>query len=173
MKDLFRPKTDPWDMVTNEQLAFVKLMIEDEEFRTYVRIMLDRNLLDAIKFDPHELGAVIRTIREMDDVTYKGVRETVIPSFSDEISQLIVGAVLDECESGDLGNMSVWKNRFKVVLDDIADENYDDHSTWVQRVSSVTPLQDKGCQICTRKGVKSDTHKINLETKAPEGWEDD
>lgn len=92
------PKMDPWGMVTNEQLAFVKLMVEDCEF-LYHTMSIDQNL-----FSPPELRKIVRTIKDLvdarEDVTYDRLVEVMQPEGeldeSQEISWMITTALIDE-----------------------------------------------------------------------------
>ena len=136
-KDFFLPKTNPWSMVTNDQLAFVKFMVEDEEFLYYYAKSIDQNL-----FSPPELRKIVRAIKDLadakEDVTYDRLIEMMQPEGeldeSQEISWMITTALIDEMKGDDClerSNPVKLKEFFIKKLDAVADEKYDDSSAWV------------------------------------------
>ena len=113
------PKTDPWGMVTNEQLAFVKFMVEDRNF-----LFRTVNLIDQNMFSPNEMKDIVRTIKDLclrnEDITYDNIKVRMKPRYEDgdeskEISWMIIEAMLEEMSGDDClegRNITKYKDLF-------------------------------------------------------------
>ncbi len=119
MEDFFKQKPEPWRRVPKEQEAFIKLLVEDKDFRFRAIDLVDQNW-----FDPFELRDIVRTIKDMysegREITYKSIYERIAPHYdisdiSKEISLVIIKATFDECETGDCTkriSIDKWKEDF-------------------------------------------------------------
>lgn len=147
MDTFFKTKIDGDSLTSIEQEAFIKLMIEDKMFRNNICLCLDKNFIDGIKFNPHELGDIVRVIRNMnaarEEISYKNVYGMITPNYdtrdiNKEISLEIIKTVLENCQKKEFGKLEVWKNMFLDRIGKLADDNYDDSKSWISR-RKITP----------------------------------
>lgn len=105
--------------IPDDQVMFLKLMVEDREF-----LFLTYDRVDQNWFDEPELRHILRTIRELYDegerIAYDALRENMLPFYDlsieyKEISWLIIDEVLTDMENAEIDGL--LKNAFLYKID--------------------------------------------------------
>lgn len=136
MRKFFKTDAKPLGrIITDEQEAFVKLLIENPSFRSFFCISMERGLFENIGFTPYEIGDVRRTVREMYKrnavISYESVLDEMRPRYEgNDLSWEIIVAIMGECESMDPDGIGVWENIFKTAAGEIGDGLYSDSRAW-------------------------------------------
>ena len=116
---MFFRETGPFKMIGDDQVQFIKLLVEDPEFFHLVNDRVDQNW-----FREPEMRHIIRTVQELyaevGKATYGMVLEAMRPHYdlsieNKEMSWIIINEVLEDAENaGDFG----WKKLFLHQIDE-------------------------------------------------------
>lgn len=118
---MFSQKEPLGRMVGEDQIQFLKLLVEDNGF-----LFLVNDRIDLMWFDVPEVRDIIRTIRDFydagDELTYDALKNVLkghydLNDISKEISWGIINEVLDDAEKSDNGG---WKKYFISKFDDVS-----------------------------------------------------